>query len=73
MPLEKLGEYDPIPRVPSIAALPPQAKVFGKEIWSAKKEKKIEWNVQRIRYWLGVGAEPTTSVVKLLERVSKSY
>ncbi|CAD6586159.1 MAG: 37S ribosomal protein S16, mitochondrial [Tremellales sp. Tagirdzhanova-0007] len=68
MPLEKLGEYDPIPRVPSISALPSQARVFGKEHWTPKKEKKVEWNVERIRHWLGVGAQPTTTVVKLLER-----
>ena len=34
------------------------------------KEKKVEWDVGRINYWLGVGAQPTKSVVKLLERVS---
>jgi hypothetical protein len=34
------------------------------------KEKKVEWDVARINYWLGVGAQPTKSVVKLLERVS---
>ena len=28
------------------------------------------WDVERVRYWLGVGAQPTESVVKLLERVS---
>ncbi|KAK0198213.1 hypothetical protein F5146DRAFT_77161 [Armillaria mellea] len=30
-------------------------------------EKKIEWSVDRIRYWLSVGAVPSKSVVKLLE------
>ena len=72
-PLEKLGEYDPIPRVPSSSALPPQSKVFGKEHGAVRKEKKVEWNVDRIRYWLGVGAEPTRTVVKLLERVSLGF
>lgn len=33
-------------------------------------EKRIVWDVERVRYWLGVGAQPTESVVKLLERVS---
>ena len=69
-PLEKLGEYDPIPRIPSTSALPPQAKVWGKEKGIVKKEKLITWDVDRIRYWLGVGAEPTPTVVKLLERVN---
>lgn len=53
-PLEKLGEYDPIPRAGP----------------SERLEKKVEWNAERIKYWLGVGAEPTETVVKLLEKVS---
>lgn len=69
-PLEKLGEYDPIPRLPSVDHLPSSSKVFGGETVEVPKEKRIEWDVGRIRYWLGVGAEPTRSVVKLLERVS---
>ncbi|TXT05003.1 hypothetical protein VHUM_03823 [Vanrija humicola] len=67
-PLEKLGEYDPIPRVPVGTKLPSSAYVFGEEKTELPKEKRIEWNVERIRYWLGVGAQPTRSVVKLLER-----
>ncbi|RSH80226.1 37S ribosomal protein S16, mitochondrial [Apiotrichum porosum] len=68
-PLEKLGEYDPIPRTPAaFAALPPKANVFGPQKFEVPKEKRIEWNVERINYWLSVGAEPTRSVVKLLER-----
>jgi ribosomal protein S16 len=35
------------------------------------REKRIVWDVERVRYWLGVGAQPTESVVKLLERVSR--
>jgi small subunit ribosomal protein S16 len=69
-PLEKLGEYDPIPRLIGPSGLPVSAKVFGTERGQAHKEKKVEWNVERIRYWLGVGAEPTRALVKLLERVS---
>ena len=69
-PLEKLGEYDPIPRLPSTAHLPSASKVFGGAEVAIPKEKRIEWDVARINYWLGVGAEPTRSVVKLLERVS---
>ncbi|TRM60260.1 ribosomal protein S16 domain-containing protein [Schizophyllum amplum] len=29
--------------------------------------KPVEWAVDRIRYWLSVGAQPTKSAVKLLE------
>ncbi|KAF8971482.1 ribosomal protein S16 domain-containing protein [Flammula alnicola] len=28
----------------------------------------VRWSVDRIHYWLGVGAKPSQSVVKLLER-----
>lgn len=72
-PLEKLGEYDPIPRIPKeLANFPPKANVFGakEQQYTVPKEKRIEWNVERIRYWLDVGAQPTRSAVKLLERVS---
>jgi len=31
--------------------------------------KRIEWSVDRIRYWLGVGAQPSKSVVRLLDMV----
>lgn len=70
-PLEKLGEYDPIPRVPASTKLPSSSYVFGEEKTVLQKEKRIEWNVERIRYWLGVGAQPSRPVVKLLERVSR--
>lgn len=68
-PLEKLGEYDPIPRLPSVSDLPSSSKVFGNEVGITPKEKRVEWNVDRIKYWLGVGAQPSLTVVKLLERV----
>ena len=32
-------------------------------------EKRIEWNEQRIRYWLGTGAQPSKPVARLLDRV----
>lgn len=53
-PLEKLGEYDPTPRI---------------RIAGAPARKLIEWNKQRIDYWLSVGALPTQPVTKLLMRV----
>jgi len=31
------------------------------------KHKTVEWSVDRIRYWLGVGALPSKTVVRLLE------
>ncbi|ORY22629.1 ribosomal protein S16 domain-containing protein [Naematelia encephala] len=67
-PIEKLGEFNPRPRVQSLSELPPAAQVFGRESWVVPKEKRIEWNVDRIKYWISVGATPTKSVVRLLER-----
>ncbi|GHJ83741.1 hypothetical protein NliqN6_0143 [Naganishia liquefaciens] len=78
-PLEKLGEYDPIPRPPppssSLASAIANSYHLASRAPSAEElaaqrrgEKKIIWDVERIRYWLGVGAQPTESVVKLLER-----
>jgi len=32
-----------------------------------EKHKTVEWSVNRIKYWLGVGAQPSKSVVRLLE------
>lgn len=70
-PLELLGVYDPIPRVREGNTPPAAANVFAKGTEDMiAKEKKVELNVERIKYWLGVGAQPTRSAVKLLERVS---
>ncbi|CAE6459191.1 unnamed protein product [Rhizoctonia solani] len=52
-PIEKLGEYDPIPK-----PLPDNPSVT---------EKRITWDADRIRYWLGVGAQPSSTVARLLE------
>ncbi|KAI5450902.1 37S ribosomal protein S16, mitochondrial [Naganishia albida] len=75
LPLEKLGEYDPIPRPPptSTSLAHAVANSFhlasrAPEVTRESREKRIVWDVERIRYWLGVGAQPTESVVKLLER-----
>lgn len=54
LPLEKLGEYDPTPRI----------RVTG-----SPARKLVEWNVHRIHHWLNNGAMPTKCVTKLLMRV----
>lgn len=94
-PIEKLGEYDPIPRPKENSNQPVQAwqqvgvssssasssyrksdlnkpiLTSGLEKFdSTKLEKRIEWNVERIHYWLGVGAQPSKPVARLLDRVS---
>lgn len=90
-PIEKLGEYDPVPKVVANPATGSQSSfserphgtphpaqdsrtgLFTSGIASArnaKLEKRMEWNRQRIAYWLGVGAQPTETVARLLFRVS---
>ncbi|KAK0545483.1 37S ribosomal protein S16, mitochondrial [Tilletia horrida] len=124
LPIEKLGEYDPIPRLrpaptPTSAAGPSRqppkpegsasmtdvpkpssinqlsavleqernrsASIPKKELADTPRpgygllmtsglhnnlrlEKRIEWNEDRIRYWLKVGAQPSKPVAKLLDR-----
>ena len=87
-PIEKLGEYDPVPRLRSAlgasassssAASSSSSHARGADgIFTSGlprpeqlvKEKRIEWNSERIRYWLGVGAQPSKPVARLLDRVS---
>ncbi|KAB5595982.1 Ribosomal protein S16 [Ceratobasidium theobromae] len=56
-PLEKLGEYDPIPK-----PRPEDPNII---------EKRITWNADRVKYWIGVGAQPSPMVARLLEMVSR--
>jgi small subunit ribosomal protein S16 len=35
-------------------------------------ECRVEWSVDRLRYWVGVGAEPTKTIVNLLDYVSST-
>lgn len=80
-PIEKLGEYDPVPRPPRDAAVSPAAVrtenrpgYNGEKITSGlpgavKLEKRLEWKEDRIRYWLNTGAQPSKPVARLLDRV----
>lgn len=56
-PLEVLGTYDPIPQKPVGA---PEG---------ARKVKDIKVDVTRAKYWLGVGAQPSDTVWRLLAMV----
>ncbi|GAB7359619.1 hypothetical protein MBLNU230_g6802t1 [Neophaeotheca triangularis] len=56
-PLEVLGTYDPIP------TLPPDAPS------TARKQKDIKLDVSRAQYWLGVGAQPSDTVWRLLSMI----
>ncbi|KAI5796292.1 ribosomal protein S16 domain-containing protein, partial [Peziza echinospora] len=54
-PLEVLGTYDPIPR--------PAPNGEGKPI------KDIKLDISRAKYWLGVGAQPSDPVWRILAMV----
>ena len=40
--------------------------VYNPAVTAESPHKTMQWSVDRIKYWLGVGAQPTDSVVKLL-------
>lgn len=44
--------------------------IYDPAMTLSEKHKTVEWSVNRIKYWLGVGAQPSKSVVRLLEVVS---
>ena len=46
--------------------------VYDPHVPEGSNTKTIQWSVDRIRYWLSVGALPSPSVVKLLELVSSN-
>jgi small subunit ribosomal protein S16 len=56
-PMEVLGTYNPIPQTP-VGAEPGDRKV-----------KDIKIDVSRAKYWLGVGAQPSDTVWRLLSMV----
>ncbi|THX76435.1 hypothetical protein D6D04_06799, partial [Aureobasidium pullulans] len=58
-PLEVLGTYDPIPKTP----------IDSSE--TAKKFKDIKLDIDRAKYWLGVGAQPSEPAWRLLSMVSR--
>lgn len=43
--------------------------IYQPHLKPGEDKKVVEWSVDRIRYWLQVGATPSKSVVKLLELV----
>lgn len=46
--------------------------LFDPHLAPGEKTRIIEWSADRIRYWLGVGAQPSPAVSKLLVLVSSS-
>jgi len=41
--------------------------VYDPHMTPQQEHKTVQWSVDRIRYWLSVGAVPSKSAVKLLE------
>ena len=70
-PIEVLGVYDPVPRLPDEATKPwtIEDALPGRKKVELKPQKKIEWSVERLKYWLSVGAQPSKTVETLLEKV----
>lgn len=71
-PIEKLGEYDPIPRPVRVAAATPSPLVTSGLDVETRLQKRIEWNEDRIKHWLKLGAQPSKPVARLLDRVRLS-
>ena len=46
--------------------------VYDPALHLGEDRKKVEWSVDRIKYWLGVGARPSKSALKLLEMVGSA-
>lgn len=57
-PMEVLGTYNPIPQLP-VGAEP-----------GDRRQKEIKVDVSRAKYWLGVGAQPSDTVWRMLAMVS---
>ncbi|CAB4254390.1 similar to Saccharomyces cerevisiae YPL013C MRPS16 Mitochondrial ribosomal protein of the small subunit [Maudiozyma barnettii] len=57
-PLEVLGTYNPIPQLITV-----KQKKRG-----MIPEKKVNLDFGRTQYWIGVGAQPSDSVTKLLKK-----
>jgi ribosomal protein S16 len=43
--------------------------IYDPRLHLGQTHKTVEWSIERIKYWLAQGAQPSKSVVKLLELV----
>ncbi|KAI9929938.1 hypothetical protein ASPWEDRAFT_48134 [Aspergillus wentii DTO 134E9] len=57
-PLEVIGTFNPVPQRPT--------NLSDEEARSARAFKEISLDRSRAKYWLGVGAQPSDSVWRLL-------
>lgn len=68
-PIEVLGTYNPIPQTPLATLDTPEFLPDGTK-FAPKRQKDVQLDLARTRYWLGVGAQTTEPVGKLLRLVS---
>ena len=80
-PMEVLGTWSPLPQTPLASADTPEFQTdsrTGKILRDAKgqaikyqpkKFKDLQLDTSRTKYWLGVGAQPSDAVEKLLSLV----
>lgn len=75
-PIEKLGEYLPVPSVLPSSQTPRASTSSSSSILQPlpepKAEKSLKINKDRIAYWMKAGAQPTESVTRLLTKVRVS-
>lgn len=76
-PLEFLGSYRPLPTLSTPLSISPNGQPRSSLEWGpppqgssrlAVGEKKVEWNQERLKYWLSVGAKPSKTVERLLNQ-----
>lgn len=84
-PLEVLGTYNPSPKTPLASTDTPEfatdpttgefLRNSNGEVmpFAAKRYKDVKLDRSRIKYWLGVGAQPSESVERLLCLVSLCF
>lgn len=65
-PMEVLGTYDPTPRVPLANNAPDTTDEMTGLPIKPRKYKDIQLDQSRTKYWLGVGAQPSEPVERLL-------
>ncbi|GAA5978657.1 hypothetical protein JCM21900_001119, partial [Sporobolomyces salmonicolor] len=76
-PLETLGRYSPRPAVVPPPARSPNGHLRNEQEWGPRQfrpvgasapvgHKQVEWNEDRVRWWLSQGALPSKPVERLL-------
>ncbi|KAF9513897.1 hypothetical protein BS47DRAFT_910707 [Hydnum rufescens UP504] len=69
-PLEILGIYDPNLKSRVNTSRPWKVEDALRPRAAPPPDRRVEWSVDRIKYWLGVGAQPSKTVVELLEKAN---